>query len=731
MPPSSPEPDLDIAEIVKVFQRRRVLFFWCIAGSLLLACLFLLVAKRRYKAEAALEVLSAHSSANISDLADTGADTSALQLGITMQTYVGLLTSERLALQVVRELNLEQTPEFHFKSRAGEENAPLENAPHRREAVLQRFERDLSVSAGAGSKLLTIDFQAADPANAKRVLNQLVQDFIAYNVGVGYSASERTESWLGGQLGELKSQVQNAEEAAAKAQRDTGIYGTDGEHNLVLSRLEALQQELINAEQNRIVKGAILHVVQTGDPEAISNLSSAAGQSTTPGSVNSLALIQTLRQQEASLSGQLADLSTRFGPAYPRVGEVQRQLSDIRSSIAAETRRLTQRANNDYRAAADQERSLQQQVQEQKVLANQSNNASIRYVIANREATSTRDLYERLLERSKELGVVAGLNANDLVIVDPAHVSASATPGIAITLLAATAIGLILGICAVLLRDSLDPTLFSLESMQRFSGLPLLASVPWVTSRELKQRTLLPHVNSESDMPTTDTNGGLYKLSVLAPESSFTESFRFLRARFQLSPALRGAKVILVLSPLHNEGKGVVTMNLAAVLAEQNSRVLVVDADLRRGTLTRHLGLTGKPGLADVLRGHSSLADVTPHAVTSSLDFLASGIQQPLSADLLGSASMQQALSTWKTSYDYVLLTTAPVLDSADAVRLAVLTDCSLLVVRDRLTVKKSLLSALQLLHSVQAPLAGLVYNAVTSNASDQLGFARQKNYPS
>ena len=108
------EPDLDLAEILKILGRRKRLLFWSLFGTILLALLFLIFGNRRYRAEAQLELLDQKPTANISDLAASGGDTDALQLGVTMQTYVGVLTSERLSIQVIDELHLENTSDFDF-----------------------------------------------------------------------------------------------------------------------------------------------------------------------------------------------------------------------------------------------------------------------------------------------------------------------------------------------------------------------------------------------------------------------------------------------------------------------------------------------------------------------------------------------------------------------------------------------------------------------------------------
>ena len=712
------EADLDLADIIRVIYRRRALLLKCLLATLVLAVLFLLVAKRRYRADAVMQITTQRTSSNISTLTGADEDSSALQLSTTLQTYVSVLTSENLALQVIRELKLDESKEYKVAAEHGEGGLPLERTRYRREKVLRRFEKNLKVAPGSGSRILNVSFMSVDPNTAKQVLDRLLQDFIGYNAGIRYNASERSESWLKNQLIDLKAQVQKTQEAAILAQRDTGIYGNDGTHDLVLSRLDTLQTELTSAEQNRIVKGAILHVVEKGGPEAISNLSSTAGQAVAPGSVNSLALVQTLRQQEAALSSQYAQLSAEFGPGYPRMAEVEKQLADIRSSIAAETTRLTERAANDFKAAADQESSLARQVDEQKTLANKSNDVAVRYLIAAHEATSTRDLYEHLLEKAEELGVVAGLDSSDIEIIDPAHVGTSATPEIPIILAEATGLGLLLGLCAALLRDSLDRSLYKPQLIQSMTGLPLLGVVPAFRASEFAQGKLTGRTGSvpqgESQPPAA------WGAAITHPSSRFVEAVRAVRTAIFVAPRFGPTKLLMVASAARGEGKGVFTFNLATLLAQEGRRVLVVDADLRQGALTRNLGLSGVTGLSDLLAGSvdGEQYDKSVRRV-GLIDFMPTGSPASLPAELLASPKMELALQAWRATYDQVLLCTAPLVSVTDTVALSRRVDGVLLLGRAYVTQKSTFTRACELLRSVDAPLIGAVYNAIDTHAPE------------
>ncbi len=691
---SNEEPDLNVSDVFRVVRRRAWLLVAFITFFLALSALYLLVAKRRYQADADLQLLSHKPSYSISDFTAGDSDTSALQLSVTMQTYVGILTSERLALQVIDELKLEQLPEFHVASHPGEENRPLAAAPHRREEVLRRFQKDVTVYAGSGSRLLNVSFRSTSPEVAKRVLDRLIEDFVAYNSNVRHSGSVRTELGLSKQLGDLRIEVQREEQAAQQAQRNIGVYGTDASHNVAVSRLEAIQLQLANAEQNRIVKGSVYELVRSGDPEAISNFSNAPGQAAAPGGINSLALLQTFHQREADLSVQEADLASKFGSAYPPLTVVQKQLAAVRQSIGDESKRLVASAAGDYKAAIIQEGDLRREVQQQTALANESNDAATRYLIANRQATATRDLYEHLLERSEELGVVAGLESGDVEVVDPAHVSTSAKPAILLTLLEGAGAGFILGLCAVFLWDSIDHTLYMPELAQSLSGVPLLGVIPCARSKR------------------NDTD----------PE--LMEAFQFMEASIFMASSLP-PKVVMVTSAAGGDGKSFVALNLALVLARAGHSTLLVDADLRKGSLSRQLELSSKPGLAEMLResarpnGASSI-----QAIDEGVHFLPAGMLHPNHAQ---SDAMASILVRWREIYDYILVTTAPLDSASDALVLSRMMDGILIVSRANVTNQTLFARACERMRMVQAPLLGTVFNAMPRESSEYKHYVGRK----
>jgi polysaccharide biosynthesis transport protein len=440
--------EMTIQDLWKILSRRK----WIVLGSLLFciaaAATLFAVATRFYKASAQIQVQKEAADAlSMDNMLGPESQSDAVDSNVTLQTQAQILQSDSLALQVVRELKLEKSPDFRTTfnpigwvlglfAPAGipdPKNAPLEEAPARRAKVIKIFESRLKVLPVAGTRLITVDYLSTDPRTAAAVVNQLVQDLSDYNFQIRHNATREASGWLAKQLDDLRKQSDDLQAKVVELQRDAGVFssgqadsqGRDQAFTPALDRLQQATTQLEQAQSARIMKGALYQVVKDGDPELISGLAGNGMLNGASSSVTgSLTLLQSLRGEEAQTQAKLNELSAKFGPGYPKLAELQSSLESTQKSIHDEAARIASRVRNDYQVAQQIEDKDRAVYQDEKNQAEALNDKAVGYQVAKQEATQSRTLYENLVARMKEADLVAGLRSSNITLVDPARVPA-------------------------------------------------------------------------------------------------------------------------------------------------------------------------------------------------------------------------------------------------------------------------------------------------------------------
>ena len=659
-----------------------------------------------------------------------GASTDALDYDVTLQTQVDILKSDTLALKVMEQLGLEKTKPFFggkpYLFRRGIEfwrqplealSVPLKDAPNRRYAALKIFDKNLQVYPVSGTRLIRISYVDPNPQRAAAVVNALIQALMGYSFEARYAATTQATSWLGGQLNDLKKQTEALQARAIALQRATGMFGDDERNNIMLSRLEALNKTLAADEANRILKGAIYQTAESSDPELISDLGGNAADST--GVQNSLALIQTLRAKEASENAEIALDSKRYGARFPEMAELESERASLKSSIAKEVKRLGERAHTDYLIAQRAEAGARADFERQKQLVNQLNDKAVQYALVKQEADDSRNLYESLLGKLKEAGVLAGLDSTNLQVVNPARVPPAdhpKSPSFPKEEAIGIAGGLVLGFGAALFAEMTDERLQGRAETEALLGQRVLAVIPEVGAKKcISPRRLLDGwraARSIAQLPR--------RVMPAAEKARLQEPFRLLRTAMQVRGGVRPAQVILVTSPLGGEGKSTVAAQLARAYARQKLRVMLLEADFRSAD-----SMTGAQyelqGLSDALQreaGSGWSKEIRADAEMQNLAVLPRGAAAELSAEMLGSERMQEMMTKWRGAYDCIVMDGPAYLPVADAAVLAQQADAVLLVLRERQTLRGDALQSMDLLlrQMPEGAEIGVVLNGVAQD---------------
>lgn len=690
----------------------------------------------------------------------------ALSANITLDTQASILQSDNLALRVINDLNLEQTKDFHHRfnpinwvvgliSPAGPRDLPgatLEKAPARRERALAIFSKHLGVKVVSGTRLITISYRSSSPKIAADVVNDLVRALTDYSFQTRYTATNRASEWLAGQLSELKNQAEVLQKKVVELQRSSGVIGVglvdaqgrEEAYSTTLEQMQAVTAALGEATANRIVKGSVYRIVQAGNPELISGLAGASAMGAAPSMNNSLALIQTLRGQQAALQGQLAQDTAKFGSSYPKLTDERASLQSVNQAIDEEVHRIGERAKNDYQIALNAENESRQVFDRQKKAADVLNDKAIEYAITRQEADDSRGLYEDLLKRLKEAGVLEGLKSSNITMVDAAGVPAKpADPNVPIVLGASLIVGLFLGACGAWGVDLLDDKILTVEYIEQSVHLRPMSILPDMQLADSKYTRYGKYATSFSHKPArlleSKENSAIaaddIKGLLGGPSTAFSEAMRGLRTSLLLSKSRTRPQVILITSSIPGEGKSTVTVNLAQILAQSGQKVLLVEADMRRPVLMQRLHLdAANTGLSSLIAG----GNATYHSDVAGLEgvtILTAGLVPPHPAELLGSDSMGALLASWREDYGFIVLDSPPLLAVTDAAMLSTMCDFSLLLVRYGVSSRKALERSYELLaNTTSTGNIGVVLNGVDRQSSgyrDYYGYSGSAYYHS
>ncbi len=626
---------------------------------------------------------------------DAGASDSYDDYMVAMDTQTHVLQSDAIAKLVISKLNLDSNPAFAAKGAAA---IASEVDAQREAAMVGKFHRSLQINSIPRTRLLEIRFSSPDPVLAAKAVNSVIDTYIEQNYKTHLEATTRTSDWLAQQLSELQLKVQESQEKLVQYQKEHGILGIDEKENIITSKLDELNRQLTAAEGDRMQKESIYRLASSGDPDLLSNLDPSSP-------------LVKLRSQEADLHRQLAQASVKFEPSYPKVEELNNELAAVQADIKVEIARLAAKYKKDYLAALEREKLLRASLENQKTEENQLNESAIEYSLLKRDVESNRQLYEGLLQKLKEAGVMTGLRSSNVRIVDPASPpSAPSTPNIPRNLLLSLLVGLAGGVSLAFILESRDNTVHSLEQAQMITGLPSLAVIP-LASRS--SRSLVQVKRHRQTAPAS--------AAAMHPKSHMAEAYRALRTSILLSRAGQSAKVLMVTSALPQEGKTTTSVNLAIVLAQRDARVLLIEGDMRRAGISEVFDFKADIGLSTVLGGNA-VAEAAIRSVPGvpNLSVLPAGPTPLNPSEMLASPRMRDLLANLSSQFDYLIIDTPPVLSVTDAVLVSKLADSTLLVIRAGVTGKAALRRVYDVLAHVDARVMGVILNAADFTEPDR-----------
>lgn len=459
---------------------RRYKFVGSMVGGLLLACLlYCLIAPNQYEATAKVMLRTSPASSLYLDPSQPTASASVLTGPLQQETLANVFRSDQLAWRVTTELKLylvsafmgdfsNRYPGFHPEAPAADASRypSLQTNSEAQAWLLERFHGRLKVQTIPRTMLIQIRFRSKDPALSAAVVNALIRAYVEQESEARIQATGKASEWVGGQLKDLKTRVDQDEQRLSAFQRTHGLLSTpetlpngqtsENQHTVALMEIDELGGQLVAATTDRILREAEYRSASQSDPELV-----IATDPRLQGEGNnfSTALLEQIRARRSALEQELAQFSTEHGPNFPRVVEIRGELLDLDRQRNSEDSKLVERFHSAWQTATDREELVRKNLDERTAEGMTLNQAELEYAVMREEADRSHELYMRVKERVDEAGLSAGIESSAIAVVDFARqpvkpVAPDLVLYMAITLFA----GLWLAAGGALLLESLGKT---------------------------------------------------------------------------------------------------------------------------------------------------------------------------------------------------------------------------------------------------------------------------------
>lgn len=687
---------IDLRHIGAVLRRRWMILCAAMLAAITVAAAAYLVAEPRYLATAqvALE-RTAERVINVDSVIPTTDPDSA-----AVDTEVQALRSPELIARVVDRLHLDRDPGFNKVAEPGSP-APAQPDLIGRQRAIGTLLGGLTVKRDGLSYSISVSYEGATPVQAAQIANALVDDYVSGQAGAKADATQRARKFLDQRLQQLRSQVLNAERAVADYRSANNLFAVSNASTITQQELSGLSTQLAQAKAENAA-------AQARFAAARAQLRGGRSGEELGDSLDS-PVVSQLRAQRAEVAREVAALERRYGPRHPELVRAQSQLRVADQAIAAEVQRIVSNVSIQASIANQRAASLAGSVaQSQGKLAN-DNEASVRLGELERNAESSRTLYQAFLDRYRQTVAQSGLERSDSYIVSRARVpGAPSSPNALIYAAMAVVGGLGVGVLLVVLLQLLERGLETSDAIEEALALPTLASIPDAGTLPGYRKSGLPAPPAE--------------LLLKRPQSTFAEAFRTLRTSIQFAEATKPIRVVAITSSVPGEGKTTTAMGLARAVAVAGGKVLLIDCDARRRASSRQFTDNVTLGLDEVLAGRATLEQ----AIVK--DGLSDACVLPQRLDSRGislaeSPRLAELIEQVRERYDLVILDTPPVLPVDEARVIASMADGVVFLVRWRRTPSKAASVALRRLYDVHAEILGAVLTLVDVREQERAGY--------
>lgn len=668
----------ELGDVLRVLSERR----WIILGATVLGLILGIVATLMmtplYRSTVLLEMNSEGSQviAGVGAAKNQGAVQRAANQEL-LATQIGLLRSETLTRRVVQDLNLASDPAF-----GGEQGARQQRFDRAASVVM----RNTVVEPVKGSLLIKVIHTSSDRALAAKVANGIADGFIASSLERKYDSSAYARQFLEDQLARTKASLEESERKLNDYAIRSGLFRTPGVvvdgrvaegATLAASDLAQLSEALNQARVRRI------------------NAEQAYRNSGVTFAAEQAAGIADQMRQRADLLAQYEEKARLFKPDYPMMRELKARIDGLDAAIRSERARSSGNKRDELRGEFESARQAEAQLTA-KITAIKSEvqderNRSIQYTILQRESDTNRQLYDALLQKYKEVGVAGGVGQSMMSIVDQAKPPARAfSPNLPFNAIAGLLLGLGVGIALAFVLHLLFDSIADPVDVRNKLHLPVLGVVPLDT----EDRTLMEALADR--------------------KSDISEAYYSVRTALKFVRPEGPPKSLLVTSTKAGEGKSTSAYAIASAMARIGSKVLLIDADLRKPTFvsSREDGY----GLAHLLGSDEPMSSYLEATQIENLSLLPVGRYVGSAAELLSSNRLPVIIAESQDQFDMVVIDGPPVLGLTDAPLLGSAAEATAMVIESKSSRTADIVEMVRRLSEAGSQLIGVILTKVASN---------------
>jgi capsular exopolysaccharide synthesis family protein len=570
----------------------------------------------------------------------------------------------------------------------------------------------LSVSQLPQTSIFVLSSTGGEPRYTQKLLDAVMTEYIATKREMRSTKSENTQTAIMEEISRVEREMRQAEEELLNFQKQNNVGYLEQEGNSAGSYLATLNRQLadlktqyqlydtldidqlIDKTENDPIKAGDLAGRVADQNALLPNLSQPQGE-----------YLQT-KQQLAILKAERDGYAKVLRPKHPQIIELDQKISEEETLIASFRIQSVDEFKSKRDSTKHQIDNLESVSKEWDAKALSLSQRLAEYNRIKGNLDRSKSLYDRLVNNLHDVDVTGNVDQDLVSILEKASPTEPIKPGLVRDLLLGSSIGLLLGLAILFLMDQIDDRVGSLIDLRfRFD-----------------ERVLV-------QIPSEKHRGRLKPLEENDSRHAFAEAFRALRSSLLYLPVDGDQpKTLIIASAVPNEGKSTIASNLAITMALANVRVLLVDADLRRGDLHTWFKCDREPGLGDLLSGKASLESCVLTTPVHNLDLIARGASAANPGELFLGSKFDQFLRDIYDSYQYIIFDSSPLMASDDTTSFAPKLDAALFTIRFSRSSMRISRKALELLRDRQVNVIGMVCNDV-SQANQEYYYYKYPEY--